>query len=767
MNDEPKKKLPKIWPDRMLHSAQEKLLESPEGKLERLKDLTGIENEEELVDIYTELIDIIKEIEVANISYQMNDVDSRGGKERQFVFKNLNGEELGILESVLKKLRIFGFPETVSESNHTDLFIENKRDLEVLRLITVSNFIRKEIERLEYEKRMDAIRERNLAEQKRRREHDAMVIERALDDLRSQAFARAKRFDEEQKNAARLRMEQILKSKSHQEDVKREERVEKEKLEIEKEQKQKLRDERFAEIIKELEKIEPQEINITDEALDFENDNFAKVSGYRGYLPNSFPKNDRKIKEDKTGKIIEELDPLELEEEVKRMEEKWNSGEIVEEMKDEVNQSRLLSPSMKVFPDKYIWIRDKVKEGSKKKGKNRQYEYDPLTKKVGKEITKEGREEVFQELKRLRAERFAGDEKLKLSLKNGLPKSRKEKELETKFILLTKNLIAWLIRDLIGNTVRGNSRLKKMDIDDIFQNGLMGMMYAVDHADEEKKKSDTSIAYILACAEGYIRRIANRYRNELLEENENNGGINFSEHQVRVPEHTLAERRKINKIIRLLTLEFPGQKVTDEMVAVALSKPGIGILKRFKDSEGGLEQKDLSTEVLNALVGEYQKLRETYLMDYSEEAYQILESEEIDVDTRVDMLGNLLHTKVEDTEKEIENKKLEQAVINALLTLTPREERVLRLRFGIGAIGKRKEFGERGGSMNVRRIWHEAGQNQTLDGLTLDETGEKLNVTRERIRQIEAKALRKLKHPSRSRLLHGFLPDTHINWNKN
>ena len=63
-----------------------------------------------------------------------------------------------------------------------------------------------------------------------------------------------------------------------------------------------------------------------------------------------------------------------------------------------------------------------------------------------------------------------------------------------------------------------------------------------------------------------------------------------------------------------------------------------------------------------------------------------------------------------------------------LATLTPREEQVLRLRFGIG-----------------ERSDH-----------TLEEVGTRFAVTRERIRQIEAKALRKLRHPSRARRLRGF-----------
>jgi len=72
---------------------------------------------------------------------------------------------------------------------------------------------------------------------------------------------------------------------------------------------------------------------------------------------------------------------------------------------------------------------------------------------------------------------------------------------------------------------------------------------------------------------------------------------------------------------------------------------------------------------------------------------------------------------------------LREITTRVLASLTPREERVLRLRFGIGTYGDR----------------------------TLEEVGQQFSVTRERIRQIEAKALRKLKHPSRSKVLRSFL----------
>ena len=77
----------------------------------------------------------------------------------------------------------------------------------------------------------------------------------------------------------------------------------------------------------------------------------------------------------------------------------------------------------------------------------------------------------------------------------------------------------------------------------------------------------------------------------------------------------------------------------------------------------------------------------------------------------------------------VENTMLKEHLITVLDTLTPREEKVLRLRYGL-----------------------DDGRPRTLE-----EVGKAFNVTRERIRQIEAKALRKLRHPSRSKRLRDFL----------
>jgi RNA polymerase primary sigma factor len=80
---------------------------------------------------------------------------------------------------------------------------------------------------------------------------------------------------------------------------------------------------------------------------------------------------------------------------------------------------------------------------------------------------------------------------------------------------------------------------------------------------------------------------------------------------------------------------------------------------------------------------------------------------------------------VNDCLEELKTQQLKEQVTKVLSTLTPREERVIRMRFGIG--------------LNT--------------DYTLEEVGQVFSVTRDRIRQIEAKALRKLKHPDRSKML--------------
>lgn len=131
-----------------------------------------------------------------------------------------------------------------------------------------------------------------------------------------------------------------------------------------------------------------------------------------------------------------------------------------------------------------------------------------------------------------------------------------------------------------------------------------------------------------------------------------------------------------------------------------------------------------------------QKLREAYMQDkrvYLNNIYADISNE------IYAMLRRGIHPKVQEYAKGIEaerrlniaqiGKILDEQVGKILGTLIPREEKVLRMRLGIGYEGDH----------------------------TLEEVAQDFAVTRERIRQIEAKALRKLRHPSRSRKLRGFL----------
>ena len=94
-----------------------------------------------------------------------------------------------------------------------------------------------------------------------------------------------------------------------------------------------------------------------------------------------------------------------------------------------------------------------------------------------------------------------------------------------------------------------------------------------------------------------------------------------------------------------------------------------------------------------------------------------------------DTINDVSPVIVDNCLEELKRQNLKEVVTKILSTLTPREERVLRLRFGI----------------NLKTDY------------TLEETSLDLQVTRERVRQIEAKALRKLKHRSRSKELKNYL----------
>lgn len=225
-----------------------------------------------------------------------------------------------------------------------------------------------------------------------------------------------------------------------------------------------------------------------------------------------------------------------------------------------------------------------------------------------------------------------------------------------------------------------------LEYDDLIQEGIIGLIYGIEKYNIKYETQFTTYVYY------WIVQVIDR-------------AIYDKGSTVRLPVHLVEKMNRLSKLENqqaVLDGKVPPEEIC-KMLDISMNE--YNLLKFYMQSFKTVAS-------LNKIVGEDTGDSDSELMDFIPSTSQLSDIPSYENETENTVIENELRKNIDEL----------------LSTLTPREEKILRLRFGL-----------------------DDGKDRTLE-----EVGREFNVTRERIRQIEARALRKLRHPSRSKKLKGY-----------